>query len=797
MTHSLRRTFAGLVLVASLGVGAGVSWYRYSQAVFQDAQIEYQEQASHRHDKALEKLNAGFKSIYENTRMLAALPGVKAMTRDGGNITPETGATFQEVYHTLSTNVDVSVVYAVPATGDAPVVLAHDGNDVALPKRDANEDAAMKQMSAYFQANVPRIDAKNKLNIPMISGVITTGDAKDDRAGVMFAVPVYGADNNYRGMVTTLILNSALRDLLVKDRYALVNASHAFSVLGDEQQFSTVDMKAVQAGEADPALAYSAARPVSVADARSTWVLWAGQNKTEFMASVPYQAAKNLSRYGFLAIALFTGLLAAFWLQTQFNVRKAIALASKTALSKARDDNAAQALERTKQALEAAAAPYMMTDRDGVITDLNASANALAQHVPDPNVTKLIGQNISRFGIGLEYMLQTAGVFEVAMGDKIFRINRVPMASDVDGHSGTLLEWNDITAQIQTERQIAEIVRSASSGDFAQRIDMSDKHGFLLELSRGVNELTATMEKRLDAIMDVISGLASGDLARRVEGDFKGAFKVLKTDVNFMADTLANVVKKITDASLQVESTTQGLTSDMSKLAYRSTEQATALAQTSAAVEHFTSTLQSNAAQANEVSRLATAASGNATDGSQVAVEAMTAVGEIQHSSKRIGEIIALIQEITFQTNILSLNAAVEAARAGEAGKGFAVVASEVRALALRASEASESIKKLVADTGRHVEHGVKLVNQAGNTLNAILSSTRNVEGHVFDMAQATIEQSSSITQVGIAISHMDELTQQNADMVQQSNTDIQKVNEKIRDLKAAISFFRLNDKAA
>ncbi|HEX7110341.1 MAG TPA: methyl-accepting chemotaxis protein, partial [Aestuariivirga sp.] len=359
---------------------------------------------------------------------------------------------------------------------------------------------------------------------------------------------------------------------------------------------------------------------------------------------------------------------------------------------------------------------------------------------------------------------------------------------------GTAVEWKDMSAQLATEQQIAGLVHAAGEGDFTQRLNLANKQGFLRDLSKGMNDLTETVDRGLSQTVRMMSALASGDLTQRVEGEFKGSFLQLKTDANTMADKIRAIARRISGASKEVQGATREIASGVADLSARTEHQASSLEETSASMEELATTVRQNAGNAQDANQLAAAASVSAASGGEIATRAVAAMGKIEDSSRQIGDIVGLIQEIAFQTNLLALNAAVEAARAGEAGKGFAVVANEVRALAQRASQASKDIKGLIVNSDNQVREGVTLVKQAGISLSEIVASVKKVATFVSEIAAATQEQSSGIEQVSKAVTGMDQMTQQNAALVEETNAALYSAQTQVDELRKVVSFFKTGD---
>ncbi|MDH3742725.1 MAG: methyl-accepting chemotaxis protein, partial [Hyphomicrobiales bacterium] len=301
----------------------------------------------------------------------------------------------------------------------------------------------------------------------------------------------------------------------------------------------------------------------------------------------------------------------------------------------------------------------------------------------------------------------------------------------------------------------------------------------------------------LSETADVMSAMAQGNLGKRIEGDYTGSFASLKDDTNRMGDQIRLIASQITGASTAVQHATGEIASGVTDLSLRTEHQASSLEETTASMEELSATVRQNAINAQEASQMAAAARESATSGGEVVGEVVNAMSRIEDSSKQITEIVGLIQEIAFQTNLLALNAAVEAARAGDAGKGFAVVANEVRALAQRAGQASKDIQDLITNSDNQVLAGVDLVNRAGQSLGDIVTSVKQVADFVAEIAAASHEQSSGIDQVSRAINSMEEMTQQNGALVEQTTAALQSAESQVDDLRKIVTFFKTGEKSS
>ena len=295
------------------------------------------------------------------------------------------------------------------------------------------------------------------------------------------------------------------------------------------------------------------------------------------------------------------------------------------------------------------------------------------------------------------------------------------------------------------------------------------------------------------------------DLARKVaEGDLTSSVAVAPGDTSSlmahlkqMRDALAQVVKDVRGNAEGVATASAQIAQGNQDLSGRTEEQASALQQTAATMEQLGTTVRNNADSTHQANQLAQAAAGVATQGGEVVGQVVGTMQGISDSSRKIGDIIGVIDSIAFQTNILALNAAVEAARAGEQGRGFAVVAGEVRTLAQRSAEAAKEIKSLITRNVEQVEQGTALVDRAGKTMDEIVGSIKRVSDIVAEISSATAEQSSGIHQVGDAVGQMDQATQQNAALVEESAAAAESLKTQAQQLVQAVAVFKLADRAA
>ena len=309
--------------------------------------------------------------------------------------------------------------------------------------------------------------------------------------------------------------------------------------------------------------------------------------------------------------------------------------------------------------------------------------------------------------------------------------------------------------------------------------------------------VTRSITRPIHRAVALAVSVAEGDLSARVAVTGTDETAKLLTALGRMSRNLEGIVSKVRLSSDSIATGSAEIASGNSDLSQRTEQQAGALQQTAATMEEMGATVRSNAESAKQANRLAVGASSVAAEGGEVVGKVVTTMKEINDSSRKIGDIISVIDGIAFQTNILALNAAVEAARAGEQGRGFAVVASEVRTLARRSADAAKEIKVLIGRSVAQVEQGSVLVDQAGKTMGEIVDSIRRVTDIVGEIATASVEQSTGVLQVGQAVTHMDQATQQNAALVEQSAAAAESLKGQAQQLVQAVAVFKLSGAAA
>jgi len=458
-------------------------------------------------------------------------------------------------------------------------------------------------------------------------------------------------------------------------------------------------------------------------------------------------------------------------------------------------------------ALQNAGTNIMMADEEDNIMFMNEAAvnslkkveGDLKKALPHLDISRIIGSSIHKNHKDPDRIRRILGALgpgdvrdgEITPGDLIFA-HQTRGIFDAEGKKiAHMVEWRDATSERRAQEEVARMIKAASEGNLSERIDADSFEGFYKTLAKGINDMMDAVAVPMKEAQGVLGALSEGDLTVEMSGEYGGTFAQMKSSLNGALQKLTDTLSSVSRAAEVVTNGVTQISEGNEDLSQRTAEQASALEETSASMEEMNSAVKQNADNARQANQLAIAARDVAEKGGMVTAKTMDAMSAVNKSSKKIVDIISVIDEIAFQTNLLALNAAVEAARAGEHGRGFAVVAAEVRNLAQRSATAAKEIKALINESVQQVTDSSALVNQSGKTLEDIVDSVKRVTDVIGEISASSQEQSTGIDQVNKAIMEMDETTQQNAALVEEAASTSEAIKDQAEDLMDQVTFFR------
>jgi methyl-accepting chemotaxis protein len=463
---------------------------------------------------------------------------------------------------------------------------------------------------------------------------------------------------------------------------------------------------------------------------------------------------------------------------------------------------------RIKMALDNVSTNVMIEDNDRNVIYVNPaikqmfknSEEAFKSINPEFNADNMVGYNMGEDNLySLDIINDSkngsnAKSHEFSVNGRIFKIVSNPVIDNSGQQLGYVTHWLDRTSEIGVEKEIQSVIHSAVNGDFTQRMALDGKNEFFTMLCSNMNQLLEIVEVSLADIVAVLSSLAKGDLTSKITADYTGAFGELKDSSNMTVAKLKEMILHIKISADTINTAAKEIAIGNVDLAQRTEKQARSLEVTSSSMEELTITVKQNSEHAKQANNLAKSTSSNALKGGEIVKHVVDNMSEINTSSQEIMNIISVIDSIAFQTNILALNAAVEAARAGEQGRGFAVVATEVRNLAQRSAAAAKEVKTLINSSVNKIETGSKLADQAGESITEVVSSIQEVAKLIEEITLASVEQSVGLDQVSQAVLEVDDVTQQNSALVEESSAAASSLEEQVANLAIYVGAFDTGD---
>jgi methyl-accepting chemotaxis protein len=452
---------------------------------------------------------------------------------------------------------------------------------------------------------------------------------------------------------------------------------------------------------------------------------------------------------------------------------------------------------RAQSALEAVTSNVMIADVNNDVVFMNKAVtgmleraeNDLRKALPNFETRKVLGTSIDMFHKNPAHQrsmlaaLRDVHRTQISVGGRIFALVATPLYDSQGKRSATVVEWNDRTAEVATEKEIDAIVQAAANGEFSSRLILEGKEGFFKTLSLGVNNLMQTSEQGLNDVASLLESFAAGNLAHRIEHDYQGLFGKVKESGNQTAEQLTRVLGEVRSAADALTGAANQVSATAQSLSQAASEQASSVEETTASIDTMSASITQNSDNAKVTDGMATKASKEAGEGGEAVTQTVGAM-------KQIAAKISIVDDIAYQTNLLALNAAIEAARAGEHGKGFAVVAAEVRKLAERSQEAAKEIGELASNS-------VSTAERAGKLLDEIVPSIQKTSELVQEIAAASQEQSQSVTQIGGAMGQLSKATQQNASASEELAATSEELSGQAQQLQQSVAFFVLSGEDA
>jgi methyl-accepting chemotaxis protein len=459
------------------------------------------------------------------------------------------------------------------------------------------------------------------------------------------------------------------------------------------------------------------------------------------------------------------------------------------------------AAARIRSGLDNASVNVMIANPEGKVIYANRAmvaffrdhAASFRQQYPNFSAEEIIGATLDQFHNGAGGQGGIAQTARVEIGDLTMALNVNPITDGEGRRIGTIKEWTNLTDDLAAMAEVNDVVGAAVRGDFSGRIREDNKSGAMRDLAAGQNRINTIIESAMEEFSETLRKVADGDLIIRVNAEHQGRFAQLANGINDTVSRLAQTVATIQRSANDLNRAAGEINAGATDLAKRTEEEAASLEETAATTEELAASVKHTAENARVANELSDKAKALASSGGAIVKDAIGAMERIEDASRKITDIIVVIDDIAFQTNLLALNAAFEAARAGEAGKGFAVVASEVRTLAQRSGQAARDIKELIVGTAQQVVDGVKLVHATGQSLDNIVGASGEVAQMISMIHSAASEQANGIEEMSTAVARIDEMTQQNSALAEESAASAAELMKQLERLNALVATFRID----
>lgn len=468
----------------------------------------------------------------------------------------------------------------------------------------------------------------------------------------------------------------------------------------------------------------------------------------------------------------------------------------------------ARRANRTLAAVESSSLNLVMVDEAMQIHLINASMRRLLERQKDRSPG--LAENIDA-ALGGGHCDLLSGSMDPPLSVRLARVRQpeswaeeygtlrleigVTRIEDARGNFlGYSMEWRDVTEACATQQEIASMVQRAAAGEFGGTLSLDNKNGFEITVSEGINRLLGNCRHGLEEVALALNALAEGRLTVETGPQLAGLFGEMQRSTRETVCRLIVIVRNIHAATDLIQTAVYEISRGMSDLSQRTDNQAREIEGTAASMEELTTTVRQTSDSAKQANTLAQQATATAARGGLAMEHVAASMNRIRASSRRIGDILTIIDSIAFQTNILAVNASVEASRAGEHGRGFAVVAAEVRKLSQRSSDAAREIRNLMSDTEVQMDGGALQVAAASETMRDIVGAIGRVSDIMDEIAQASVQQYVGINQINDAIGKMDGVLQQNASLVEEAAAATKALSHQSSVLAEAVSVFRLED---